>query len=185
MTHSSLLEAPEGTQAGAPERTVLVARLLELAAELHRTFKVSVSSEMRQRFGGLTLHQLDALMALERSPLAMRALAERLEISESAATALADRLVAHGLVERQVDPRDRRSVRLVLSDEAAELTRAFRGRQRAHAEGVVRVLSTEQLADLVGLLERLAGNDASDAASVPADVARENHGEEGTGTSHD
>jgi DNA-binding MarR family transcriptional regulator len=164
MAQSSLLEAPEGTGSADSARSALVGRLLELAGELHRTFKVSVSAEMRARVGGLTLHQLDALMALERSPLAMRALAERLEISESAATALADRLVAHGLVERRVDPNDRRSVRLVLSGEAAELTASFRQRQRAHAEDVVQVLSTAELAELVSLLEQLAGRAPGGAA---------------------
>lgn len=184
MTQSSLLEVLEGGSTAEAERPALVDRLLELAGELHRTFKVSVSADMRARFGGLTLHQLDALMALEHSPLAMRALAERLEISESAATALADRLVGHGLVERQVDRNDRRCVRLVLSDEAAELTASFRHRQRTHAEDVVRVLSTVQLAQLIGLLEQLADHGSAPAGERASDSDNDDGGER-TEVDHD
>jgi DNA-binding MarR family transcriptional regulator len=70
---------------------------------------------------GLSLAKLGALrhLALATEPLTLTQLAERHCCGRSNVTALIDRLEADGLVERTVDPNDRRNVR-------ASLTRAGR-----------------------------------------------------------
>ena len=52
----------------------------------------------------ITIHQLEALSLLDRGGLRMSELARELDISEPASTALADRLVRGGLVERHATP---------------------------------------------------------------------------------
>ncbi|GAC1337257.1 MAG: hypothetical protein NVSMB29_01280 [Candidatus Dormibacteria bacterium] len=55
----------------------------------------------------------------------MNELAVRVAISPSAATALVDRLMQHGLAERHPDLKDRRLLRVAVSGTASEAVRAF------------------------------------------------------------
>ncbi|MFD3747753.1 MarR family winged helix-turn-helix transcriptional regulator [Nocardia sp. NPDC058633] len=68
---------------------------------------------------GLSGLDLNALLRLSRSPvrrLRMSDLATQTELSTSGVTRLVDRLAAAGLVERQLDPTDRRSAYAALTD---------------------------------------------------------------------
>ena len=67
---------------------------------------------------GLSGLDLNALMRLSRSPkhrLRMSNLATQTELSTSGVTRLVDRLAKAGLVERQLDPTDRRSAYAALT----------------------------------------------------------------------
>ncbi|MGS2806869.1 MarR family winged helix-turn-helix transcriptional regulator [Nocardia sp. MW-W600-9] len=67
---------------------------------------------------GLSGLDLNALMRLSRSPnrrLRMSDLATQTELSTSGVTRLVDRLATAGLVERRLDPTDRRSAYAVLT----------------------------------------------------------------------
>ena len=68
---------------------------------------------------GLSLAKLGALrhLALAQEPLTLGQLAERHCCGRSNVTGLIDRLEADGLVERTVDPTDRRNVRAALTAE--------------------------------------------------------------------
>ncbi|WP_431965131.1 MarR family winged helix-turn-helix transcriptional regulator [Nocardia sp. bgisy134] len=80
-----------------------------LLAKLEPTWKSS----------GLSGLDLNALLRLSRSPerrLRMTDLATQTSLSTSGVTRLVDRLSAAGLVERVLDPADRRSARAVLTD---------------------------------------------------------------------
>lgn len=68
---------------------------------------------------GLSGLDLNALMRLSRSPghrLRMSDLAGQTDLSTSGVTRLVDRLARSGLVERQLDPTDRRSAYAALTD---------------------------------------------------------------------
>lgn len=81
--------------------------------------------------------------------------AELIGIDRGAITRLVDRLVAKGLILRIADPVDRRSVRLVLTEQGRELTprlAAIADRNDAHFFGG---LSDAENRQLVGLLEKL------------------------------
>src|SRR5579875_2196549 len=67
-----------------------------MAPAVRRVFEVRPSREERTRWSSLTVHQLEALVALQQGSLTMGKLCEHLDISESAGTALSDRLVARG-----------------------------------------------------------------------------------------
>ncbi|MFI9510471.1 MarR family winged helix-turn-helix transcriptional regulator [Nocardia sp. NPDC052566] len=71
---------------------------------------------------GLSGMDMNALMRLSRSPqrrLRMTDLAVQTELSTSGVTRLVDRLSRAGLVERELDPADRRSAYAVLTDDGA------------------------------------------------------------------
>ena len=74
-----------------------------MAPSMRRLFEVRPTSEERAQWGSLTVHQLEALTELQRGSLTMKALCQHLDISESAGTALSDRLVARGMVTRTTD----------------------------------------------------------------------------------
>lgn len=98
-------------QAGATElrlwlRLLACSSLIE--AELRR--------RLRQNFG-TTLPRFDLMAQLERAPegIALGELSKRMMVSNGNVTGLVERLVAEGLVERNVSPNDRRSTHVRLS----------------------------------------------------------------------
>lgn len=140
---------------GAPRRAALTARVIELMLPMRRMFEVQPDDEQRAKWRSLTIHQLEALVVLDRGSVTMRALCDHLDISESAGTALVDRLVARGMVERHTDPADRRLVRVALSDEARAMTEQYRALKRDRAAEALSVLSSEDLATLVRICEAI------------------------------
>jgi DNA-binding MarR family transcriptional regulator len=78
---------------------------------------------------GLSLAKLNVLGILVDSgaPLTLGELAQRLACVRSNVTQLVDRLEADGLVRRDPDPADRRSIRAVVTDS---------GRERQHAGSI-------------------------------------------------
>lgn len=70
-------------------------------------------------FGELSMAQTLAMMAVkDRGPLSITALAGLLAVSPPSASVMVDRLVERGILVRETDPRDRRRVKVRLSDEA-------------------------------------------------------------------
>lgn len=79
----------------------------------------------------LPLAQLRLLWTVNFTPEAtMKDFSERLNVSQSTVTQLADRLVRRGLVERQTDASDRRVVRLHVSAAGAAILRRAQDRQK-------------------------------------------------------
>lgn len=66
-------------------------------------------------------YQLQALFTLQHHAGTMGGLAEEMNISLPSATALVDRLVKGGWVERQADPEDRRVTRLTVTAQGASI----------------------------------------------------------------
>jgi len=77
-------------------------------------------SENAAQAAGLTPQQHQALLAIKGFPgphrITMGALAERLQVLPHSAVGLVDRLVAERYVRRIADRKDRRQVRLALTD---------------------------------------------------------------------
>ena len=149
-------------------------RLLELTPSIRRAFEVRLSEE-RAQWLALTGHQLEALAALKEGSLTMRSLCERLDISESAGTALSDRLVARGMVARETDPSDRRVVRLALTDQATTMVERYRQLKSGHAAQLLSTLSHDDLERLVEIYETLvsasSASPATSASTSPATSA--------------
>jgi len=131
-------------------------RLFELKDVLARQFRMPLPPDLRTEMQSVTLHQLEVLGVLKRGSLRMSDLARELDVTEPAATAIADRLVGHGLVERQDDPNDRRTVRLALSPRAVELMEHVEKARRAAMTKAFDAISDDQLRALVDVFETLA-----------------------------
>ncbi len=149
---------------GAPEkggaeydRSKLLDRLVELRQVFVRKLMPSKDPELSGILQNVTIHQMEVLHLLDRAPLTMSDLARRMNVSESAATSLVDRLVRQNLVERFADPADRRVVRVGLSADARTMASALSRRRRAASAAVFGVLDDRQLCTLVNLLELVAG----------------------------
>lgn len=102
----------------------------------------------------------------------MGRLSERLGVRQNALTQAADRLINHGLAERLSDPRDRRVVRLRLTQKGREWVEARRARRRARLSQLWSLLDPrERLAVLQAVrtleaaADRLEESDAVEPAS--------------------
>ncbi len=159
--------AGRGEQGGSSQlsRQELVDRFLGLRPALARRFAAARSPELRSELGPVTVHQLEVLHGLAAGDVTMSQLARRLDISESAATDLADRLVRQGLVDRQADLRDRRVVVLALSEEGRRTIGLIERQRREMAESILGTLSDAQLGELLRLIEVMV------AGSPPTAVA--------------
>lgn len=144
-------------------RQQLLERVYALQPLLQRRFSEELQRELHDELHHVTIHQLTVLNHLRDGTLSMRELARTLAVSESSATATADRLVREGLVERLADPADRRVVLLSLTRDG----RRFADRvSRAHSlktSRMLSVLSDRQLAQLVEIYETLRDAPIRDA----------------------
>jgi len=164
-------------------RDQLVARIADMAPAVRRVFEVRPSREERTRWSSLTVHQLEALVALQQGSLTMGKLCEHLDISESAGTALSDRLVARGMVVREVDLSDRRVVRLSLSKEARAMVDRFQSLKRKRIAEVLAGIDDEDLVTLIRIHERILARAGigpqrtreDQDMSAPEDEGRDGH----------
>ncbi|NTV64400.1 MAG: MarR family transcriptional regulator [Oscillochloris sp.] len=120
---------------------------------------------MRHQRAGLGLQQLSALnlshshMALLRilapdAQLAMKELADRLQLTPPSVTALARRLVAVGLVERHQHGEDSRITLLSLTDAGRDLHQQISCAQLNAMESLLAGLSPEEQQLFLDLLDR-------------------------------
>lgn len=91
---------------------------------------------------GLSLAKLNVLNTLvgSGSPLTLGELATRLACVRSNVTQLVDRLESDGLVKREADPQDRRSIRAIVTDA---------GRERQHAGSIALGKVQEEIAHVL------------------------------------
>jgi DNA-binding MarR family transcriptional regulator len=102
----------------------------------------------------LSLSQLDALKNLG-APCSQRELAQCLHFDASNVTDIVDRLEERGLVQRTIDPNDRRVRRLVLTPEGEEV-RAKLLEQAIAGAPPVTALSPAEQRSLCALLAKIA-----------------------------
>ncbi len=117
----------------------------------------------------LPLASYDVLVQLSEAPdrrLRMTELADRVLLSRSGLTRLADRLERDGLISRQACPSDARGTLAVLTDAGlARLEQAWPTHRRGVAEHVTGRLTPDEVATLGALLGKLVGDGA-----LPDDV---------------
>ncbi|HEX5448407.1 MAG TPA: MarR family transcriptional regulator [Candidatus Saccharimonadales bacterium] len=122
------------------DRERLIQEIIENLARIQRPGLSAVWQK-----AGLSHAQLSMLYLLAyHSPISAKEIAEYLGITNSAVTQLVEPLVAKKLVNRQTNPRDRRTAHLRLS---------FKGRE------TLRKLARHKFAGLRTALESLDGND--------------------------
>jgi DNA-binding MarR family transcriptional regulator len=136
------------------------ARLVEVLSHLIKTLRTRLPSEV-PGLGKVTADQLPILAELAGSgPSSMGELAAARGIALNSTTALVDRLVAAGLVERAHDDADRRVVRVTATDLGLELYTRLRDVRRAAFRAMLDELDDSDINALVAAipaLERLSG----------------------------
>jgi DNA-binding MarR family transcriptional regulator len=119
----------------------------------------------------------------------MKDYSERLGVSQSTVTQLADRLVRRGLVERQTDPTDRRVVRLHVSEPGTKLLAEANASQRQTFLAIWGRMKAEDRAAVMRGLERLGdaaeGMRADQGRTLPSWSERSETEEPGCETAGD
>jgi len=107
---------------------------------------------------GLPIAQWSAMKTLwNRDGLTISEMGEKLFIKNSTMTALIDRMERDGLVRRERDPEDRRSVRVFLTEKGAGLKNKVPDLEDYFRETVGRILTEEELITLIHLLNKMSG----------------------------
>jgi DNA-binding MarR family transcriptional regulator len=138
-----------------PTSSDRLAQLAELLAKASWRLRRSGKKELAAL--GLTFGQARALriIAREAEPLRIGDLAARLEIVPRSATTTVDALEAAGLVARQPDPQDRRSVLLQATAEGLALLARMDAQRRESATALFAGLDEAERDQLLGLLGKL------------------------------
>jgi DNA-binding MarR family transcriptional regulator len=152
ITH--IEDEPPATRKGHRELRVWL-RLLVCSTKIERLLSLRLRKEFK-----ISLPRFDVLAQLERFPggLTMSDLSRRLMVSNGAITGLVDKLMAERMVLRQGDPRDRRSVIVLLTRKGRD---SFLRMARRHEEWVVSILgdlSSEAQSELLQNLTLLKRN---------------------------
>jgi len=112
----------------------------------------------------VTLTQYRALVVLgSRGPQSVAALAEAVAVTPPTASRLCDRLVRKGLVRRRTDRRDRRQVRIGLTDAGRRLIDTVTARRREEIAALLAAFSPGEQQTVAAALHRLAAS----AGEVP------------------
>lgn len=139
----------------ADEATAVV---FDLLARHLRNVMLRLPTEA-EGVGGVTTEQWSALVELRKGGpdgLTMGELAGRRGMALNSASALVERLVQQGLVERRGDAADRRVVRARLTPEGEHLVAAVAARRRAAHEALLARLSPEHRQALEAAVPALA-----------------------------
>ena len=135
----------------------LQGRAWRLLLEGHRDLVRHLERELRAA-AGVELQCYDVMVHVSESQdgIRMTRLADAVVLSKSGLTSVVDRMEREGLVERRIDPQDRRAIRIHLTRSGRE---RFAGAARAHREIVRRIftsrLSEEEARVLVEVLGRI------------------------------
>jgi len=133
--------------------------LLQTLAEKMAAIMRRVHSGQGFRFSDFTLRppQVRILFYIARGneDVAVKDLAETMGVTPGAVTQLVDGLVDMALVRREADTRDRRVVRIKLTDLAVSKLAEFRKNYLTATSQVFDVLTDEEIRELVGLLEKV------------------------------
>jgi DNA-binding MarR family transcriptional regulator len=119
---------------------------------------------------GLTPAQERALRTITRSeePLRMTELADQLGIVPRSVTTVVDALEQAGLVRREIDPHNRRAIRLHLTDRGLAVRDDMREARRRAAEDLFAPLTAgdrEALGELLGQLDQEPAATGGDGAA--------------------
>lgn len=128
-----------------------------LINRLGQQFSVTVRNTLDEQFGIGGRHDA-VLLVLDfyEGPLSQLEVSALVRLDPSSLVSVLDDLEALGLVERRVDESDRRRHALVINESGREMLQRSRKLIDDHDEWVFGVLTAEEQAELVALLQRVA-----------------------------
>jgi len=127
----------------------------------------------------ITQNEYDVLYTLSKAPegLSMVEVNRNILMTQAGLSRLVTRLVERGLVERCVDPVDRRATRMVLTTDGADLQRSVGRRHAASVTAAMtKALNPEELSQLHELARKITASAESDAEQHPKHL----HAHQGT-----
>lgn len=141
----------------------LAERVMQIAHRIRRSAAAGLAPLQ------MTPAQSRALRVVARAegPIRMGEIAARLDVVPRSATGLVEALESAGLVERTVDPANRRSVLVSLSEQGEGILREMAQARAATAEVVFGVLDAGERMQLAALLHRVVA--VPDEGSAPPD----------------
>jgi DNA-binding MarR family transcriptional regulator len=121
------------------------------------TCTMLIESKIRAQLEGdfsVTLPQFDLMAQLDRVPdgLTMSTLSERLMVSNGNITGIVQRLIAEGMVERQISKTDRRSFLVSLSRKGQLLFREMAVRHESWINDLFAQMAPSEISELMTLL---------------------------------
>jgi len=124
------------------------------SAVMKQIFLTPASSTEAQN--EVTWAQQKVLMLLhEHGPMKMSDVARNISVTMPAATAIVDKMVRAGQVQREPDPQDRRVIRIVLSDAGRQLLVECMQTQSRCFEEVLENLDAAKREELLSAFERI------------------------------
>lgn len=123
----------------------------------------------------VSMREYDVLYTLSKAdgPLRLSELNSHVLLSQPALSRLVDRLITRGLLERQPDPDDRRSVLIGLTDAGrASQRKVGRRHARSVAKALTRDLSVEDMELLETTASKLARRESSDVGTESKEAHR-------------
>lgn len=117
----------------------------------------------------VTLPQFRMLVVLAGGETKLVTLAERLAVNPSTATRMVDRLIAAGLVDRRVNPDNRRENVLRLTESGRRIVDEVTARRRAEIAEIVARMPADERRGLVAALRAFseAGDEAPAGDPIP------------------
>jgi DNA-binding MarR family transcriptional regulator len=149
----------------APPGADIIGQLGELLVRSSWRLRRGAAKELAPL--GVTFGQARALRVLAAAgePMRMADLAASLEIVPRSLTTMIDSVVAAGLVHREADPHDRRSVLVCPTGAGRDVLDRMESARRATAEELFGRLTAGQRRELLNLLVLLAEQDATPATA--------------------
>lgn len=166
--------APRGRRhaASAADGPAAEIRAVELADSFGATAKL-LARVLTDRLGGqgASMPRLRLLAELtEHGPMRLTELAHRLDASQGPTSALVEALTKEGLVERAVDPQDRRATRVAATTTGRRRAQAWSKDYQAAAEELFAALPRSEWPALKRILDTLREGTAY------SDIAARDHG---------
>jgi DNA-binding MarR family transcriptional regulator len=152
----------------SPATTVDYGTLPNHVGYLLRLAQLRVWEDFYGRMGetGVSPALFSALMLVDRNPgIQQSRLGEALGVARSGAMTMVDRLESLHLVERRADPHDRRAYGLFLTAEGVRRMAEYIARVQQHDALINQVLSTDEHATLMRLLQKFT--------AAPAPITQE------------
>lgn len=143
--------------------TLLLDRLDQIFQQLLRRMHGELAQKMEKDVTGSQFVVMKTIF--EQGQMTVSAVAEALEVSLSAVTALVDRLHRAGYVERSRDENDRRLVWLKVTPAGKEKVGACLAARRQVMRDILGRLPQEDLEELVKIYEKLLSIIQTDGAS--------------------
>ena len=132
----------------------LVTKFIEVMFKCSRLFRERM--HYSSKIAHLSFLQIQTLAYLKMHHNAqMTEIAENFHIELPSATSLLNKLVSLQLVKRQQDEKDRRLVRIVLTEEGSNMLAEAKKEKESHIAQLLSYLSAEEQHELLRLMEKL------------------------------